>query len=402
VTAVETVPLGYLAVVRPSSVDKVVDDDERPVRLCNYTDVYYGDRITGERLFMQGSATGEEVQRFALLRDDVLITKDSETSDDIAIPAWVAEDLPDVVLGYHTSLIRPHVGTDGRYLYWALQAQPLRDYFGQQARGVTRYALRQQDVTQAPVPHPPLEVQRRIADYLDTETARIDRLLERNADVQRLVRERLGAHIEHQVWGTSTEVVPLQYRTTRLTVGIVVRPAELMAPAGPPFLRGVNIKRNRVSQENLAYIDAGANEVNHKSKLERGDVLMVRTGDAGVAAVVPEWAIGGNSSGLLLVRPDHRLMNPRFLAYALNSGHAREHIRMRTQGAIQQSFPTSELGGIPIPNISLEAQEAVVERVSAVIAWSRASLERLRRQGDLLKERGRALIAAAVTGELEV
>ncbi|GGI07884.1 restriction endonuclease subunit S [Egicoccus halophilus] len=401
-TATPTVPLGHLALVRPSSVDKVANESETPVRLCNYTDVYYGDRITNELSFMQGTATAGEIRRFELQRDDVLITKDSETADDIAIAAWVAEDLPGTVLGYHTSLLRPRAGIDGRFLYWALQAHPLRDYFEQHARGVTRHALRQQDVTQAPVPRPSLAVQRRIADYLDTETASIDRLLERNADLQQLVLERLEAFIEYRIWGSSPELVPLQYRTTRLTVGVVVRPAELMAPAGPPFLRGVNIERNHVLPSNLVHIDADANKANSKSMLEPGDVLMVRTGDAGVSAVVPEWAIGGNSSGLLLIRPDRRLIDPVFLAYTLNSGLAREHIRLRTQGAIQQSFPTSELGGIPVPNIPLEAQGAVVEEVSSLAARVRDGVDRLRRQAELLWERRRALITAAVTGELEV
>jgi type I restriction enzyme, S subunit len=46
-----------------SSVDKVPAEDEIPVRLCNYTDVYYHDHIWPSMGLMQTTATSEEVRR---------------------------------------------------------------------------------------------------------------------------------------------------------------------------------------------------------------------------------------------------------------------------------------------------------------------------------------------------
>lgn len=43
---VDNVALGLVADIRPSNVDKKSKEGEVDVRLCNYTDVYYGDRIT--------------------------------------------------------------------------------------------------------------------------------------------------------------------------------------------------------------------------------------------------------------------------------------------------------------------------------------------------------------------
>lgn len=56
--------LKFFADVRNSNVDKTVADDEEPVRLCNYTDVYYNDRITSDLEFMNGSATEAEIEKF--------------------------------------------------------------------------------------------------------------------------------------------------------------------------------------------------------------------------------------------------------------------------------------------------------------------------------------------------
>ena len=68
--------LKFFAEIRNSSVDKKIEGDEDPVRLCNYTDVYYNDRITSDLPFMEGSATKAEIERFQLKNGQVIITKD--------------------------------------------------------------------------------------------------------------------------------------------------------------------------------------------------------------------------------------------------------------------------------------------------------------------------------------
>ena len=82
--------------MRVSNVDKHTIEDELPVRLCNYVDVYYNDLITSALEFMRATASQSEVDRFRLQENDVLITKDSETCDDIGVPALVVETADDL------------------------------------------------------------------------------------------------------------------------------------------------------------------------------------------------------------------------------------------------------------------------------------------------------------------
>ena len=89
----EVALLKHIADVRFSGVDKHAHDDETPVRLCNYTDVYKNDRIVGEMNLMHATATAGEIARLTLKAGDVILTKDSETPDDIGVPAWVPEDM---------------------------------------------------------------------------------------------------------------------------------------------------------------------------------------------------------------------------------------------------------------------------------------------------------------------
>ena len=118
--------LKQIANIRFSSVDKKSVEDERVVRLCNYTDVYYNQVVTADLSFMEATATNDQVTRFGLLADDVLITKDSETAEDIAIAVYVPDNLPGVLCGYHLAIIRPRHGTDGKYLFWSLASRPSR------------------------------------------------------------------------------------------------------------------------------------------------------------------------------------------------------------------------------------------------------------------------------------
>lgn len=63
--------LKHVAEVMPSNVDKHARDGEVPIRLCNYTDVYYNSEITDELEFMTSTATPGQVSRFGLAFDRV-------------------------------------------------------------------------------------------------------------------------------------------------------------------------------------------------------------------------------------------------------------------------------------------------------------------------------------------
>lgn len=93
----DIIRLKYIAKTRFSGVDKHKVEDEKPVRLCNYIDVYNNEYITFDLDFMEATATVEEIRRFNVEEGDVLVTKDSETWNDIAVPAYVASQLDNVL-----------------------------------------------------------------------------------------------------------------------------------------------------------------------------------------------------------------------------------------------------------------------------------------------------------------
>lgn len=158
-------PLRRVARYANSSVDKKINHGEQQVRVCNYTDVYYGSYIDSSDEFRTASATATEINRYVLKKGDVLMTKDSETASDIGVPALVAADL-DAVSGYHLTHIRPQESISAEYLYWVLMSPQLRGYFETVANGVTRFGLTLRAIGDAPIPLPRIEEQQAIARSL--------------------------------------------------------------------------------------------------------------------------------------------------------------------------------------------------------------------------------------------
>lgn len=171
------VALARVADIRVSSLDKKSVEDQVPVRLCNYTDVYYRDSIGPDQEFMSATATPEQVSDFSLLPGDVVITKDSETAEDIGVATFISASATDLVCGYHLAILRPKADViDGRFLYWSVSSDQVRRQFAANATGVTRFGLRTDAIGNATLSLPSLTEQRVIAGFLDRETHGIDTL----------------------------------------------------------------------------------------------------------------------------------------------------------------------------------------------------------------------------------
>ena len=186
----EVALIKHVADVRFSGVDKHSHDHETPVRLCNYTDVYKNDRITDDMDLMRATATAAEVARLTLKAGDVILTKDSETPDDIGVPAWVPEDLPGVVCAYHLGLLRPVPDRVlGEFLFRAIGSARTAQQFHVLATGVTRFALGKHDVKNAVIALPPIEEQKTICRWITDECKPLDDAIARTEEEIKLIRE---------------------------------------------------------------------------------------------------------------------------------------------------------------------------------------------------------------------
>jgi len=182
--------LKFIASTKFSNVDKHAKEEEQPVSLCNYVDVYYN-----------ATATNDEIRKFALNKGDVIVTKDSESWDDIAIPAYVKEDMHGVLCGYHLAIIQANQNICGEYIFWSFLSQIINYQFQVSATGVTRYGLGKGALDNAMFFAPSKKEQHKIANYLYQKTTEIDGLIQKIESAIDKLREYRSSLITAAVTG---------------------------------------------------------------------------------------------------------------------------------------------------------------------------------------------------------
>jgi len=305
------------------------------------------------------------------------------------------------------------------YLLYAFRS--MGHEFRRLTMGSTHQTIYMPDVGKFSTPVPPILEQDRIVAFIRKETAKIDALLAKKERLIELLQEKRTALITRAVtqgldpnvpmkdsgvaWlgdiPTRWDVKRLKYFVPDLTVGIVVTPAKYYVDDGIPCLRSLNISSGEIDMDDLVFISKEANEYHRKSKILEGDVVVVRTGQAGTAAIVPEKLSGANCIDLLIVRRSDQIRS-KMVSYYLNSRAAISQAEVRSVGAIQGHYNTSTLAELFVPVIPVDEQDSIVRYLDDQTAAIDALTERIREGIDRLTEFRTALISAAVTGKIDV
>jgi type I restriction enzyme, S subunit len=410
----EAKPLRSTADYVVSNVDKVPSENEFPVRLCNYTDVYNNECITLALEFMQTTASEDEVAKFGLLVDDVVITKDSESWDDIGVPALVRETSNDLVCGYHLALLRPHKKKlDGAFLFRCLQAKPVRVQLELAANGVTRFGIPKSDIGAMTLPVPPLPQQRAIADYLDRETARLDALVAAKERVLGLLAEKRRALITRAVTrGLDLRAplrdsgipwlgeIPVHWETRR--VAWLFRERDERGEPDLPLLE-VSINAGVVLREfSEERIESTAADFNTYKVARQGDVVFNKMRMwQGAVGIAPQDGLV--SPDYVVAAPTGKL-SPQYTGLLFRTSAFSAECARRSHGIVWDRLRLYWEGfrEIEVPLPSADAQRDIVEYISSETAKLDTLRSATNRTIALLKERRAALIAAAVTGKIDL
>ena len=412
--------LKFCAHIRNSNVDKTISEDEKPVRLCNYTDVYYNDSITPTLHFMEGSATAMEIERFQLKRGQVIVTKDSERWDDIGIPALVTENMPEVLCGYHLSVFEPGPRLDGGFLAWLCRADPLNDQFKLAANGVTRFGLGQFPMKNAYIVLPPLHTQQRIALFLDEKTAQIDGLIEKKRELlDRLAEKRQVLITQAVIKGISPGApmkptgidwlgdIPAHWNLKRLKFITSVplsyganAAAEFDEPEWPRYVRITDVDElGRLRDETFRSLPP---EVAKNFLLKPNDILLARSGaTVGKSIIYKEaWGIACYAGYLIRarVKKEH---DARFFYWFLNSVSYWEWVRSTFIQSTIQNISADRYANLRIPfPPDRDEQSQIIEFIEVSCSNIDCQWEKIERSLERLHEYRAALITEAVTGQL--
>ena len=391
-----------------SNVDKHTVEGQPPVRLCNYVDVYKNSSIVGALDFMAASATREQIETFRIRVGDTLITKDSETADDIGVPAFVEYEADDLICGYHLAIVRPDRSkADPKFLYWVLESEPIARQWSVAAAGVTRVGIRSADLNKVTIPLPPLDEQRAIADYLDREADQIDALVAKQEELVAALQERRSAIVDHLLMSGSLGRSRLKNLLVQNDSGVWGDDAN--GSDGTVVLRSTEQTvdgRWKISEPALR--ELSEKEFN-AARLEVNDLVLTKTSGSqkhiGKTTLVDERiatlpACHGNFMQRLRAKSD---VSARFLWYCLNSRIVREQlVLLSTTSTGLANLNGGSIGSVHVPVHEGGQQTAIAEQIDEETSRIDTLIAKAEEHIALAKERRSALITAAVTGQFDV
>jgi type I restriction enzyme S subunit len=425
-SAWRTAKLGGVARVLASNVDKHIHQDEIPVKLCNYLDVYRNRRLLKPYEFSPGSVTQSEADRFTINKGDVLITKDSETPDDIGVPCLIADEFENTVCGYHLALIRPGEGLNSGFLSHLFQSEATRRYFLAKAAGLTRFGLNARTIGGLPIPLPQPDEQTAIAGVLDAVERAMLNVRGVIAKAERLQKGLMQQWLTGRLKPDGTPRAASDFksdehfgklprlwesaRVKSLIAGCEYGLSRAMSEQGQyPIFRMNNIERGRMVASPLAYIDLSPEDF-ARYRISKGDILFNRTNTVELVGKVGFFALEGDFvfASYLVRLVANQENDARFLNYYLNSFEGQKRIAAKVTPSIgQANINTHSLKSVWAIKPPREEQSAIADRLDAFFDLIRAKEEKIAALQRLKKSlmqnllTGRVRLPAAVAAKKE-
>ena len=322
----------------------------------------------------------------------------------------------DGLVTYHYLVFRPSASVDARFISYVLRMPLYTSDFAQRVRGlgdsgqgnVRTPHIRIGDFLQTIVPLPPLDVQRRIADFLDDQVERLDAAVALRRESLRLADLRRTGHLdglieelgERNGWGRFRRWI------RRIEQGWSPQCSSSAALPGEPGVIKLSAVRagQFLAHENKAFLEGVLPDPRYS--LKHHDLLVTRANTpvlVGDTAVVPSDFPDLYLSDLVY-RVDIRDLNPYFASASLRSRRVRSVMAATGRGASQTmaKIRGDDIKDVVIPLASVQQQRAAVASINESEDGYCEFARLVQTQLALLEERKHSLITAAVTGQFDV
>ncbi|WP_411091907.1 restriction endonuclease subunit S [Streptomyces sp. 049-1] len=339
-----------------------------------------------------------------LRNGDVVIGMDG----DFNLAIW---NKGEAALNQRLCLLRPRPGIDMRFVAYALPSS--LKIINDLTFSTTVKHLSSTDVLSERIMLPPLEEQRRIADFLDGETARMSTLRDSLRRFDQDVRERERAVLAQQLNAGIRSVcaqlpsgwqwTPLMHLTDplrQIMYGIVL-PGPNVSD-GVPIVKGGDVAANRLSPNSLHRTTREIESGYARSRLKGGDLVIAIRGSVGEVAVVPAELTGANLTQDAARISIDRSVHAEWLRLVLESPLVTHQIQQRVTGATIKGINIWDLKRILVPTPDVETQAVLATTAGRAIQTHENLRSRVAQHDRLLAERRQALITAAVAGQFDV
>lgn len=316
---------------------------------------------------------------------------------------YVAQAATEMAFNQGCRGLQPRVEVDARYFRYQLHSE--REGLQSLGQGSTFVELSTESLSAVQLVVPPHAQQRAIADYLDTETARIDALIAKKRRMLELLDERRWSLLDEvsgqgqPSWQTTT----LKRLATMFTDGDWIE-SPFITSSGIRLIQTGNIGRGYFKEQGDRYI---SEETFHELKcteVHPGDVLISRLANTvGQACIAPDLgARMVTSVDVVILRPAPAV-NAEFLVRYLSTDRHLSRARLEARGTTMQRLARSQVGELPVTlPPSWEDQITMAQRADDRSRPIAGAIDRLVRQIDLVAEHRQALITAAVMGKAKI
>jgi type I restriction enzyme S subunit len=310
----------------------------------------------------------------------------------------IGDEADELVVSTGFAVVTPRK-VDPRFLSWYLQSDPFVDEVVARSVGVSYPAINPSEIGEMGVPMPDLAEQRAIADYLDTETTRIDALITKKRRLCQDLEARFRLIAFNMTTGSGTSL-PLRRCVAAVRTGTTPPSAEMASLQGAdePWYSPGDVGDRLALKE-------PARSLNHRSvdegwvpRFEPDSTLVIGIGaTAGRVAHLSHPATGNQQMTCLVTG---RLMRSRFLSWQLwaRTDELRATAPYTTLPILNNDFLKSFSVVLP----ELDTQDHAVAQLDHIADTTAAAVAAIEHQIDLLVEHRQALITAAVTGEHQV
>lgn len=305
----------------------------------------------------------------------------------------------------------PRSSADPRYFAYVMRAQALSGLPKAMARGVREGGAdfrRWDTLGELPLPVPTVEHQRAIADYLDTETTRIDAVITKKRRMVELLDARFWSWVTTSITDLNPGMAPLRRFIQRIADGPFGSSltSSHYTDAGARVVRLGNIGFAEFKDVDRAFISMAHFADLQRHRVVASDLLIAGLGDSrnhvGRACVAPDLGDCIVKADCYCARLDPALTNPDFVALYLSSPLGAEQVALAARGTTRSRINLDIAKEILVPQISVGDQSLIVIEARRKRSATATTIRNLNRQIELLIERRQALITAAVTGELEI
>ena len=333
---------------------------------------HYNTKGHGQRFIRVGNLSGKREEAIftdlsnlsACNKSDILMSFDGS-------PGIVRRGFEGIYSSGIRKIIFKNTRFDRNFTYYVLQSSIVQDLIAIHADAGTTIKHASKSIPLIRIPAPPISEQKKIAAILSSVDGAIQAtqaVIDQTRRVkQGLLQQLLTCGIGHTRF-KQTEIgeIPEEWciKTakevcSKISVGIVVKPTQYYESNGIKCFRSANVREGYIEDHNWVYISEEANNLNAKSKLHSGDVLIVRTGYPGTSCVVPQEYDGTNCIDIIFARPKVGMILSQYLSCFINSSLGKKQVLYGQGGLAQKHFNVNALNQMKIVLPSIYEQKKI-------------------------------------------